>query len=442
MSELLLAPVAIFSIASLFFFYRSASYAALIILAVSLLETWVIKLPSFSLGLQIYPQDIVFLGIFVTALPRLIAYGGENRVPLIWLIFGLLIFFSFGRGILQFGTLAGVDFRNFFYFWSGTLYFTTFTFTDQELKRLMNILLLAGALMAAIVIFRWAGEILGLGIASSWEDAAAGNRFRVVNSGQAHVIATAFLVALFRLISRHGEKTSKVLIVVLGIVIVGAQHRSVWLSTFLALTALLFIPGKHKAALLGNMVLFGVIGAILLSPLLLSGLLGDILQTVATSADNATRINEGSFGARLSGWTAMLEHWFNSGILVQLFGDPFGGGYGGSPTSPHNYLIQVLLRTGIIGVVLILLFYFGLMLRLRLKAALSPVNPYFAMMLTLVISQFTYYLPYAPRYEHGIVLGVALALARQRANIVGGEDESTNSTESPQSESFSFKAST
>src|SRR5690606_38911842 len=74
--------------------------------------------------------------------------------------------------------------------------------------------------------------------------------------------------------------------------------------------------------------------------------------------------NTGTYSARQMSWDALINQLMNSGDLTSiLFGAPMGSGYGRFEGvgrwvefAPHNWYVTVLLRTGVVGLVILAMF--------------------------------------------------------------------------------------
>ena len=85
-----------------------------------------------QVGINVNPEDAVFLLVALASILRLSQISRLNDVSFAWLLYGLLLFFSFYQGITLFGTKAGVDFRSTFYYWVAVTYVMTFQATQKN----------------------------------------------------------------------------------------------------------------------------------------------------------------------------------------------------------------------------------------------------------------------------------------------------------------------
>ncbi|MFZ0257216.1 MAG: O-antigen ligase family protein [Gammaproteobacteria bacterium] len=374
----------------------------------TIINTWFIQEPHIDVGLHIYLSDLLFVGLFFLGVFRVFLVSGVLSVPLTWYLFGILIFTSLILGITQNGAAAGVDFREFFYLFAGTLYFLSFTYREPDIRHITNIWIAASAVLVGIVLLRWTAKLLGLGIAVELAGAVP---FRVIDSGHTLVVAMGLVMLIHR--TAYGSQgVSRWLTALLAVVIIGLQHRSVWIATVSAVLSLLLMHGSSRGRLLGNFAVMALIGAVSLLPLLLFGMLDPFLGSVADSAERATDLSTDTFGWRVEGWRALLSSWGDWDLLSKLIGEPFGSGWdSGRDVSPHNYYIETLLRTGLLGLTAFLAVFGRTLVRLYRGTARDMDSVYAPLLFAMMLSQLVYYVAYGIEPEHSVILGIAVSLA-------------------------------
>ncbi len=417
--EFLVLPTLIFFVVALYNFAEKPHLAVAGILIISLINAWFIEPPSVNIGLNIYLYDVIFIPLLLCAFYRLIAKQEWPYASPLWIGYGLILFYGLYFSIKQYGSAAGVDFRNFFYYWTGTLYFMSFAYSKAMLDRILKYWLLISTVLLLIVYFRFVADFLHLPISATWIAADSTNvRFRVIHSEPTFLLGVTVIILFYRYVMPDWKQPSRILTVLFLVAVIVLQHRSVWAATLLAIASMFFLPGIKKHKLIGKLTVLGVIGMILLMPLLFSGLADNFITTITDSAERATNLSTGTFGARQKGWKMVMEYWSKLDFMHQILGDPFGGGYAGHPRAPHNWFFQALLRVGMLGSFFIWLFYVGLLFRLYftiLKNTEDRLYP--TLFLMLFVSQLTYYIPYAPQPEHGILLGIAASLTKRKMTI-------------------------
>lgn len=416
----LLFPFFLFSLFALYSFTIKPHSAVFFILLSTLIDTWLVVPVSINAGLNIFLNDPLFILIFVSGLYRVFLMGQFKYISPLWVIYGFLLFISAFIGLQSFGTASGVDFRYLFYYWSGGMYFMSFSYTKEMLDKIIKYWLIMCSFLLLIVYFRFVAELLHLPISATWISADSGDiRFRVINSGQAYLLCISIIMLFSRYLITNQIKPSKIMVTLFIIAVIGVQHRSVWAATLFALVSATLLPGIKSTKLLGNLFTIGLLGLILLIPLIYLGYADNLIAMVSKSANRAQDLSSGTFGARVKGWQYMLKYWLDNSFINQLFGDPFGGGYAKMRSFPHNFTIQNLLRVGIVGTIIFYCFYLQLLAKLYLIMRNSKEEKlYLVLFFMLIITQITYYIPYGTGPEHGIILGIAASLVRRRNNYI------------------------
>ncbi|MBE0446824.1 MAG: O-antigen ligase family protein [Actinobacteria bacterium] len=423
-AALALAEIAIFT-------SRFSILAPWLILLVFLWQAFTMSLTKVSLGiLNVYPQDAVFIILAMVGIVRLVMRNKFTYVHILWLFLGFLIMFSFARGVAIHGfESAGVELREFFYFFAGALYFMNFPTGSQHLKRLtLAWLCVAGALFL-LALFRWAAGGLSLGIPQPWLETGHGG-LRVLNAAQALFLFQAFLVSLFLKFVPDSSRLWRSFSSVLLPVVVLLQHRTVWVLALVATMLAAFQQGKVRrrvAYILTSAVVAGAIFGLVV----FGENISKIPDSLSASVDEAINKSDSTFIWRVESWSALLAERSSFGYSDYLFGKPFGSGYVRKvwdferTETPHNYYIQTFLRLGVFGLIALLCTYAILISRLA-QSASYKASGYFGgrLVYILLMTQLIFFITYSPSYEQGIVLGLAMALCMKRdEDGVGDQDE-------------------
>ena len=416
MEYLITLPILIFSIYAAYSFSVKPVGTVIFILLVSIVDAWFVVLPTVKIGLNIYLHDVVFILIFISAMIRICFMGQFRYISPLWAAYGFLLFYSLFVGINLNGTAAGVDFRNLFYYWTGALYFMSFAYSKALLDKILKYWLLICSILLLIVYFRFVAEYLHLPISAIWIKADSGDiRFRVITSGQAYLLGASIIMLFSRYLILGDIKPSKIAIALFIIAIIALQHRSVWAATLFAILSATLLPGIKSSKLISNLLVIGLLGFILLIPILYYGYADKILGMIGKSAERATDLSTGTFGGRVNGWQHIIVYWLQSPFLNQLMGDPFGGTYAGMGAFPHNFTFQNLLRVGTLGTFIFYSFYLLILGRLYINIRNNKEDKFYSLLFfMLIISQMVYYIPYGTNPEHGIILGIAASLAGRR----------------------------
>ena len=116
----------------------------------------------------------------------------------------------------------------------------------------------------------------------------------------------------------------------------------------------------------------------------------------------------------LSQWARSPLNWFT--------GEPFGTSYirrgEGSEVAagPHDFYIEILLRTGILGLLALLALTVGLLVATWRRSTEDAGVFGSGVLAALLMMQLIWFITWAPGIEQGIVTGIAISLAgRQTA---------------------------
>jgi hypothetical protein len=415
--ELLIVPALLLALYLIYAFSRRPDHAVTAILLLTLVNAWLIYPPSINIGLNVYLYDPLFIVILVSALFRIVFQQQIYYVNYLWLVVGLIFSYNFFVGIKLSGSAAGVGFRGDFYFWSGTLYFMSFQYSNEVVERILKIWYRLCLILLAIIYFRFVAEFLNLPIAQTWilSDNNMGLKFRVTHSTFAYLLSVTSVMIFARYFIPSAFKPSKIITSLFIFAILALQHRSVWAATVAGILSAALLPGVKSARLLSNLVVVAVFGLIVMVPLMLYGVTDVFFGSINEAANRATNLNTGTFGDRMNGWLSFINHWEKVPLGYQLLGEPFGDSMVGLKMALHNFYLQMIKDAGLIGFICIVLLYITTLARLFFNARRSEQHRlYYAMFFMLLIGQLTFYIPYANQAQHGIILGMAVSLSRRK----------------------------
>lgn len=413
--EALIIPALILGIFLLYKFTKSFEYTLITILLTSAINCWLIEIPTIKIGLNLYPNDPLFIIIFFSALLRLIMYQQYRNTSMLWNLYGLQIFILFFMGLSASGTLAGVEFRGYFYLWAGTLYFMTFHYSTEMLDRFLKIWITMCLIFLAITYFRFVAEALHLPIMDTWhKDDPTGVKFRVIKGNHASILSIGVVILFLQYVVPERKKPSKILTVLFVVAVIVLQHRSVWMQTITAILSALILPKIKASRMIGNLVIIGIVGFILLLPLLWSSYGDVILGSVTDLAQKGTHLESGTFGDRVRGWTMVLEAWNKLSLTNKLLGLPMAEIAGSVNVKIHSFYVQMLDRLGVLGLIILLSFYLLLLAKLYFSIKHHPQHTfYFALFFMLIIGVLVFYIPYAIQPEQCVILGIAYSIITQ-----------------------------
>ena len=384
-------------------------------------ETVAVGLPGIILKLIVYPQDFVFLLMGVAAALRLAVTNEFHAGQKAWLAFGFFLFASVFVGLVRFGTSAGVEFREYYYFWSGTAYFMSFSGDIKFFELARKAWIFAALVCVATACFRWTADALGLEMSLAWAAVGARTQFRVLNAAQTLMLGQALLMLIYSYAVGRLRKQEGILIpIFLGVVLV-LQHRSVWISVFASVLVMILFDRSARTRLIGGL---GMLVVPLAGILLTFMIMGGSNEAVTSVASSAAEIgaSHGSFIWRINSWEELLREWLFSGPVQYLFGQPFGSGFirfiegveGATVEAPHNYYVQTLLRVGLTGMFALLLSYWIVVSDLLRNVADTKHEAWGYVLPLLLFSQLVYFIPYSANYSQCVLLGLALASVKAK----------------------------
>ena len=384
-------------------------------------ETVAVGLPGIILKIIVYPQDFIFLLIGIAAALRLAITTRYHPGQKAWLIFGVFLFGSVIIGLVRFGTPAGVEFREYFYFWAGTAYFMSFK-PDARFFEIARKAWIFGAIVCvATACFRWFADALGLEMGQAWAQVGARTQFRVLNAAQTLLVGQALIMLVYSQGVGQLKKGEGILIAAFSFVVLVLQHRSVWAVVLACILIILLLDKAARARLIGGFgVLIFPIAGILVALSSTSGF-DEVSSSVAGSAVEVGATHS-SLVWRINSWEELLRQWLYSGPVQYLFGQPFGSGFsrfiegveGATVEGPHNYYVQILLRVGLTGMFVFLLSYWIAISDLLRRVPRQKGSAQEYVLPLLLFSQLVYFIPYAAGYSQCVLLGIALACARPK----------------------------
>lgn len=409
------------SIIILFWSHRSPFVGLAIIFTAAIINIWNVVLPYIDLGLKVYLYDFVFIAIFFAGLARHLVSKNVPKISVIFSLFSLIFFAKFFNGIAPYGTASGVEFRQYFYVLSSGLYFSAFSYSEENLLKLLKVYIFFAVIVLCIVYYRFVAEYMGLSVAAKWIKADGGDiRFRVIASYDALILSVATITIMVIALTNNAFELYKKLFVFFILAIIALQHRSVWMATFIPVFLIPFMPGIEVSKAFTRQIT--TVGFVFLCGLIIYeyGFFQKITEMVHLSATRATNLHEGTFYARTQSWEYLLSMWGRFDAVTQFFGTTFGSGYGGLSAYPHNFTLQLLFRGGVFAVVVFYLLYGSLIAGLfRKSISQRGISIYYSLFILLLISQLVYYIPYGVSPFDGIVLGMAISLAKK--DLVGQE---------------------
>lgn len=382
-----------------------------------LFEIFVHKQPYFQLGLQIYPNDLlsvllvvcVVLGTFTRPLPV------KDGAFLVWLALGAAIMVSFGLGLGRYGTAAGTEVRDYFYYWAVGLFCVTADYTEADLKRIARWGLWTAYGLIGIALYRWVGVAVGLVPASILREVGVTSDFRALPSHATMYLAVSALVMTMVWLRDTGSRWAGLHAFVFTAFVIILQHRSVWIAHLIALLYVLVQERDSVPRRFPWILGFSMVAGIMVGLAALFGYLDPLFEALWASTMSVLD-SQSSVTDRVFGWETLVADWANSSLGTLLMGFPYGHGWRRVidgrviEFSPHNFYVDMLLRVGLVGLgILLLANLMALVHSLRARTESEAEYLLLRGMGIAIFASLVYYVPYSATYLQGAVTGLALA---------------------------------
>lgn len=373
-----------------------------------------------NLGLHLFFADSFLLIVCAAAVLRLLFAADFPLRHRSWLSFCVLIIVSLIAGLAAYGTAAGVQARPYFYFVVTGLYAMSFPVDGQRIRLTLNVLVAVAVILLCLTVYRWI--VYYTPIPSLMPEEGTYNLdgpIRVIKSLEALTLAQALVGGLFFSAYAKGLKFAQGISPLLLGATLALQHRSVWLAALAGILIRFVVVRSRQASTGSQIALMAGVVLLTVAPMLLSSQLSGVSQQVAQSTE---RVLQGAdtTGERLNNWKATIKLWYEGGPKSILIGQGFGGDgtrYVEDPRGglrkityfAHNFYVQTLFNTGIVGLGAILM-AFGYILRGLYRLNKSGEGGSEAqVLLVLMAMQVAYYVPYGTDYLQSFLFGIALA---------------------------------
>lgn len=387
------------------------------LVAIVSLLTGVIPNPRVG-GFNIIWSDMVFSLIVGAAIARMLRLRSTTLATRVLGFVGVFVLLSALRGIPAFGPNDALrESRNFFSYFGGALYFTTFRLSPEHREELAKVWLWGAAALSAVVLFRWAALVGGLPQTGIFARAQEPGSVRVIDGRNGLILAQVFVMLVMAWSRGQLTMTEKRLAILLGVLVLGLQHRTVWLALLGAIIVVALRDPRIGRPIVAGLSVLAVSGAFVIVQI--------SSEEVVVSDDPETAFlprnpaDSGTFEWRAEGWHYLL---FANGVPPAeelLLGQPFGAGYpreleNGNvvDTVPHNFYIETYLRAGLLGLIGLLMLFWnstGRLARRRLNddaRLLSSETLY-----VLVLMQMIHLMAWSPDLDQSVMLGIALSVA-------------------------------
>ncbi|MFO1295709.1 MAG: O-antigen ligase family protein [Rubrivivax sp.] len=426
----------------LFLRVSSAKLAPIALLLVGFcLELYfAVEQPYLSLGLQIYPNDVITIFVLGMTMAAFVARPVPlfDTVYLLWLGFGLVMLASFFLGAYEHGRYAGTEARPFFYVWSAGLYCATVGFSESELRRMATWCIRTAYAVFGIALYYWVAVAVGFVNRQQVFKEPDSLIFRPVGAGAALFVAMVGLVQTMAWLRGTGSRFAGLRAAAMLAFVIVIGHRTVWIAAAIGLACVFFLERRQLPKRFGLLLAFGLALTVGLAVGVALGSLDDLGRRLQESFDTMAQA-DGTFAARVDGWVRLMDEWLESSPAVWLFGFPFGAGFTrmhfGRLVSwdPHNFYLHLLLRTGIVGALLFVLSSFWAIGH-GLRAKCDSEVEYLATrgLAVVLLTTLVVLIAYRTHALAGAGTGVALSeMIRRRRLTAGNELGSSSAAPTP-----------
>ena len=371
-----------------------------------------------NLGINIFYTDLVMVMLGGVAGLRLLFAQDFPRRHVGWLVFCVVAAASLVIGLAQYGALAGVQARGYFYYGVAGLYAMSFPVGREEVQKVVGAVALSSLAFMALVAYRWV--VFYAPIPELLPQSGNYNvdgEIRVISSNHALLLAQVLIAVLFAWPASKRLKGLRPLAPLLFGFVVALQHRSVWLA-FVVGSAFALILNRSRSASVASQV--WLLGAMLAATVGVAAFTGEggVGQQLQRSAVRALEAQD-TTGGRLRDWKVLIQQWYEAGPRSIAIGRPFGtetarvvedeaGRARVITYYAHNMYIQTLVNMGAIGLAGLLAAFWTVASRLYRRC--TAEEDWQARVLLLWMGmQFVYFVPYGQDYLQSLLFGTALA---------------------------------
>ena len=373
------------------------------------------EVPSLTLpgDTRVATADVVATLVLCAAFARLLRMRRLNAYQRWLVLFVLLLLLSLARGIVEFGIQASVnDFRLTEFWMAAAVYFATVPPTKALYDRIAKLWVWMSLPLLAVVVARWLAVFSGIDVGVPRERFGADAAIRVLDGPYTFFLAQAFVLTLPAWRKNQGGRPIRILSVALLLFVIVLDRRTAWVALVAGIIAL-----RLHDRWLGRRAIWAlltVVGVVIGGYVAIGG--------ATTGGAPLARTDTGSVAWRTEGWLILLTDWARS-PMNWFMGKPFGAGFirmvEGTEVlaHPHNFYIEMLLRTGVLGLVALLALTAGLLVATWRQTDSDAGAFGSGVLAALLTMQLIWFVTWVPGLEQGIVTGIAISLtARRTAN--------------------------
>jgi O-Antigen ligase len=394
---------------------RRADITAALLIGSTLMDAFFASaVPSLTLpgDMRVGFTDIIATLVLGAAFARLLRIRRLSTYQRWLALFIILLVLSLVRGIISFGIQTSVsDFRLMEFWIAAAVYFATVPPSHLVYRRIAKLWVWMTVPLMAVVLARWLDVFAGISLGVPRERFGADAAIRVLDGPYTFFLAQGFILTLPFWRQDQRSRSIRVVSILLLLFVVVLDRRTAWI----ALLAGMIMVMVHDRRL-GRRAMWSVVTILCIVIAAYSTLWRAVTSggRVAQAASNTASVTW-----RLEGWTVLLSQWAKS-PANWFIGEPFGASYSrrveGSEVvaGPHNFYIEMLLRTGVFGLCALLALTVGLLVA-NWRISTEDAGVFGSGVLAaLLMMQLVWFMAWVPGIEEGIVTGIAVSLtARQ-----------------------------
>ena len=305
MSALLLGLVAVivagFGLALLDVTIRRAEVGAAAVFLSAIVQAAFLynDVPSLRLGgMRIGVTDMVAVIVLAAAVARCLRLRHLSRHQHWLIMLGVLLLVSLMLGIASHGVQSSInDSRQYFFFVGAALYMATFRPTADLYDRIGRIWLMAAVLMVLLACVRWLQVFAGIDLGVPAEIYGVERKIRVLDGPYAFFLAGPLILTVPFWLRRGQARWVRWLGVVLLVVLIALDRRTVWLAIFVGLAVLLLRGRRLKRRAVALVVAASIVIVLVFA--------GDVLARDQSPPGTVT--STGSVTWRIEGWSDLVD---------------------------------------------------------------------------------------------------------------------------------------
>ena len=394
---------------------RRADVTAALLLGSALTDAFFANaVPSLTLpgDIRLGFTDIIATLVVCAAFARLLRMGRLATYQRWLVLFLILLILSLVRGVIAFGIQTSIsDFRLMEFWIAAAVYFATVPPSQRVYDRIAKLWIWMTVPLMVVVLARWLDVFAGIDLGVPRERFGSSDAtIRVLNGPYTFFLVQGFILTLPFWRQDQRARSIRIVSILLLLFVVLLDRRTAWVALLVGIVTLMVHDRRLGRRAMWAVVAIGgvVIGAYF------------TLQRAATSGEPiAQASNPASAAWRIDGWVALISQWAST-PTNWFTGEPFGASFlrriEGSDVvaEPHNFYIEILLRTGALGLIALLALTVGLV------AATWRTSSEYAgvfgsgVLPALLMMQVIWFMAWSPGIEEGILTGIAISLAARR----------------------------